>query len=49
VSKHKIRVTIDGILIESEKLQEFGNIQAFVPLIDDINEHHVEIYFNGTH
>jgi cellobiose phosphorylase len=48
VSKHKVRVTIDGILMESEAQNEFGNSQAFIPLIDDRNEHHVEIYFNGT-
>jgi hypothetical protein len=41
-------MAIDGILIESDRLQEFENTQAFVPLIDDRNEHHVEIYFNGT-
>jgi cellobiose phosphorylase len=48
VSKHKVRVTLDGILIKSEELNEFGNIQAYVPLIDDRNEHHAEIDFNGT-
>lgn len=48
VSKHKVRVTIDGILIEGVGVHEFGNRQALVPLVDDRNEHHVEIYFNGT-
>jgi cellobiose phosphorylase len=48
VSKHKVRVKIDGILIKSEELNEFGNIQAYVPMIDDRNEHHAEIDFNGT-
>lgn len=47
VSKHKVRVTIDGNLIDSETLTEIVSGQAFVPLIDDKNEHLVEIYFNG--
>jgi hypothetical protein len=48
VSKYKVKVIIDGNLIDSEALTEFGSIQAFVPLIDDRNEHLVEIYFNGN-
>jgi cellobiose phosphorylase len=48
VSKHPVRVTIDGILIEGVGVHEYGNRQALVPLVDDRNEHHVEIYFNGT-
>jgi cellobiose phosphorylase len=47
-SKHQVRVTIDGILIEGVGVHEYGNRQALVPLVDDRNEHHVEIYFNGT-
>jgi hypothetical protein len=46
VSKHRVKVTIDGKLIDSEALTEFECSQAFVPLIDDRNEHLVEIYFN---
>jgi cellobiose phosphorylase len=42
---HQISVTIDGTLIENEQLDASKHRQAFIPVIDDGNDHHVEVNF----
>jgi cellobiose phosphorylase len=42
---HQISVTIDGTLIENEQLDASKHRQAFIPVIDDGKDHHVEVNF----
>ena len=46
VIKHPVQVMIDGDFIKNEAANELGDLEVLIPLIDDNNDHYVEISFN---
>jgi cellobiose phosphorylase len=38
-----MRVTVDGVVIQAAGVESTGRVQGIIPLVDDRQEHHVEV------